>query len=196
MNLCVIQKSVGLLTFGILLSALPACDRAAPTAPDVAGRAAAAAGDAVRPSGDNPSTVNAQLAELRRLTAHFHDLEDAMEAGYSVQVTPCLELAGVGGMGFHYGNPAFINNSTVSLLQPELLLYEPQKNGRLRFVGIEYIIPFDQLPSTATPPTLLGQSLHADLVNGLWALHVWVGRENPTGMFEDWNPQVSCQFAE
>jgi hypothetical protein len=26
----------------------------------------------------------------------------------------------------------------------------------------------------------------------VWALHVWVWKHNPSGMFADWNPQVSC----
>ena len=31
--------------------------------------------------------------------------------------------------------------------------------------------------------------------NGIWALHVWVGTENPTGIFQDFNPEVNCDFA-
>jgi hypothetical protein len=26
-------------------------------------------------------------------------------------------------------------------------------------------------------------------------LHVWHFRENPSGVFADWNPRVSCQYA-
>lgn len=25
-----------------------------------------------------------------------------------------------------------------------------------------------------------------------WVLHVWLWRGNPSGLFEDWNPTVSC----
>jgi hypothetical protein len=46
----------------------------------------------------------------------------------------------------------------VNLLQPELPLYEPEKNGKLRFVGVEYIVPFADHPATAAAPTLLGTS--------------------------------------
>ena len=141
------------------------------------------------------SDVNKQLAELRAVTAHYRDLDDAMAAGYNVQVTPCLELPGVGGMGFHYGNPAYINDPAENHLQPELLLFEPMKSGKMRFVGVEYIIPFSLVPPTAKPPIVLGQEMHADTINQIWALHAWVARENPTGIFEDWNPNVSCQFA-
>jgi hypothetical protein len=29
----------------------------------------------------------------------------------------------------------------------------------------------------------------------VWALHVWVGRQNPSGIFSDWNPKVTCDNA-
>jgi hypothetical protein len=25
-----------------------------------------------------------------------------------------------------------------------------------------------------------------------WELHAWVWRHNPNGLFDDWNPRVSC----
>jgi hypothetical protein len=174
---------------------LAACQRAPIAAPDALQPSAVSGAGANQAPASTPAAVNAQIAELRRLTAHFRDLNDAVDAGYSAQITPCLALPGVGAMGFHYGNPQFINNDTVSLLEPELLLYEPQKDGSFRFVGVEYIIPFDFLPADATPPTLLGQTLHQNFDANLWALHVWVGRDNPAGIFEDWNPKVSCEFA-
>ncbi len=138
--------------------------------------------------------VNQELAQLRRLIAPFHDLERAQEAGWTLQLTPCLESPGEGAMGFHYGNPAFID-AEVALLEPELLVYEPQKNGKLRLVAVEYIIPFTLLPPESDPPVLLGQELHRNFAAELWALHVWVGRHNPSGIFADWNPKVSCEFA-
>jgi hypothetical protein len=176
--------------------AASACEQRAPiTGPDTFASDGVSDARTSQAPDTTPAAVNAQLAQLRQLTAHYRDLDAAMAAGYNVQVTPCLELPGVGAMGFHYGNPAFIDDPAANALQPELLLYEPQKNGKLRFVGVEYIIPFALLPPTATPPTVLGQSMHQNVEAGLWALHAWVGRENPTGIFEDWNPKVSCEFA-
>jgi hypothetical protein len=139
--------------------------------------------------------VNQQLAQLRRLIAPFHDLETAQEAGWNVRLTECLELPGVGGMGIHYANPAFIDAEAV-LLEPELLVYEPMKNGKLRLVAVEFIIPFSEVPADADPPTLLGQEFHPVPDAGIWGLHMWVFRHNPSGMFADWNPKVSCEFAE
>jgi hypothetical protein len=137
-----------------------------------------------------------QIAQLRRLVAPFHDFNTAVAAGWAVQITPCLEEPGLGGMGFHYGNPAFIGDGgTVNLLQPELLLYEPEKNGKLRFMGVEYIVPFTDRPTTAAPPTLLGQEFAQVPEFGVWGLHIWVGRENPSGIFAPWNPKVNCENA-
>jgi hypothetical protein len=99
-------------------------------------------------------------------------------------------------MGLHYGNLAYIQDrGVVNLLQPELLLYEPEKNGKLRFMGVEYIVPFTDHPATAAPPTLLGQEFAQVPEFGVWGLHIWVGRHNSSGTFAPWNPKVSCENA-
>ena len=119
-----------------------------------------------------------------------------MAAGWFAQITPCLGAPGLSAMGFHRGNPAFIGDGgIVELLQPELLLYEPQKNGKLRFVGVEYIVPFADHSAPEAPPTLLGQEFAQVPEFGVWGLHIWVGRENPSGIFTSWNPKVSCEHA-
>ena len=60
-----------------------------------------------------------------------------------------------GGMGFHYGNTDFIDGN-VQVDQPELLLYEPQADGSLELVAVEYIIPYNFHPRDAAPPVLFG----------------------------------------
>src|SRR5690349_6814828 len=162
------------------------------------------------PDGTAPATAPAtslasaasQIAQLRRLVAPFHDFDAAFRAGWSTPVTPCFTSAdlpsqpGTGAMGFHWGNLAYIQDGgVVNLLQPELLLYEPEKNGKLRFVGVEYIVPFTDHPSTAAAPTLLGQRFGRVPELGVWGLHIWVGRHNPSGIFATWNPKVSCANA-
>ena len=148
------------------------------------------------------SSTASQIAQLRRLVAPFHDFDKAVASGWSAQITPCLVDAdlpsqpGAGAMGFHYGRPAFIGDGgRVRLLEPELLLYEPEKNGKLRFVGVEYIVPFTDIPATAAAPTLLGQQFAQVPEFGVWGLHIWVGRHNPSGIFAAWNPKVSCDNA-
>ena len=96
-------------------------------------------------------------------------------------------------MAFHFGKAALIDG-TVDVLEPELLVYEPQKNGRMRLVAVEYIVPFDMWTANE-PPMLFGQAFHRNEAFGLWVLHVWHFRHNPAGMFSDWNPTVSCEYA-
>jgi hypothetical protein len=140
------------------------------------------------------TNVEQQLASLRALTAKFHRFEVAQAAGWSVPVPPCRDNPPQGGMGWHFVNVAYVD-ATVEVLKPEVVIYEPEKNGALRLVGIEYIIPFTILPSTANPPSLLGQQFVRNFGDQVWMLHVWVWRHNHDGMFASWNPSVSCRYA-
>jgi len=136
--------------------------------------------------------VNQDLARLRQVTAGFQDFNTAYHAGWNTQITPCMtDPAGAGGMGFHYGNVGLING-TATVENPQLLLYEPGKNGRLRLVAVEYIIPYTFVPRSATPPRLFDQDFQQVDAFQLWGLHAWVWRDNPSGIFAPWNPQVNC----
>ena len=139
------------------------------------------------------AAANADLAALRAATAPFHDFATATAAGWSTQITACM-ASPAGGMGFHYGNVALIDGA-VSVEKPELLLYEPESNGRLRLVAVEYIIPYTRRSRSATPPVLFGQEFKQNDTFQLWALHAWVWKDNPSGMFADWNPRVTCEHA-
>src|SRR5207344_3337944 len=90
---------------------------------------------------ESPAAVQKDLATLRQVTAAFHTFEAARDAGWSAQITECMADSVAGGMGFHYGKPSLIDG-TARVEEPELLLYEPEKNGRLRLVAVEYIIPY------------------------------------------------------
>jgi hypothetical protein len=138
------------------------------------------------------ATVNRDLATLRRVTASFHDFANAKDAGWSTKITSCMtDPGGAGGMGFHYGNTNLIDG-IARVDQPELLLYEPEKNGRLRLVAVEYIIPYTAHGREEAPPVLFGQQFKQNDVFQLWGLHAWVWKHNPSGMFADWNPNVNC----
>ena len=137
--------------------------------------------------------VNQDLATLRRVTAAFHDFGTASAAGWSAQITPCMESP-EGGMGFHYGNVGLIDG-TAQVDKPELLLYEPESNGRLRLVAVEYIIPYAAHSRDAAPPVLFGQQFAQVDAFQLWGLHAWVWKNNPSGIFAPWNPSVNCANA-
>jgi hypothetical protein len=65
--------------------------------------------------------------------------------------------------------------------------------GRQGTAGLEYVIPRDAWTSEE-PPVLMGQELQLNAFD-LWALHVWIWKENPSGIFASWNPDVSCANA-
>ena len=160
---------------------------------------AAAAGAAHRPARlqrqPHPTqrsrpTSSSDLNALFGATVAYNDFSAAQAAGYTERLTDCMADAS-GGMGYHYGKVAYIDGEA-RLLEPEILMYEPQADGSLKFVGIEFVVP---LSESATPPSLFGLEFHRNEAFQLWVLHVWLYRENPSGMFSDWNPTVSCAAA-
>ena len=180
------MRQTALLIAGIAVLAACSGD---PTA------AKSASAESRRASVDEASfgpAVNKDLATLRRVTAPFHDFANAINAQWSTKITACMtDPGGAGGMGFHYGNTNLIDG-TARVDQPELLLYEPEKNGRLRLVAVEYIIPYTAHGREEAPPVLFGQKFKQNDVFQLWGLHAWVWKHNPSGMFADWNPTVNC----
>jgi hypothetical protein len=139
-----------------------------------------------------PDTFAADaLGKLRAVTARFHDVAVAESNGYSIPLTGCVTDAALGGMGFHVGKASAIDG-TVDPLEPEVLLYEPQENGRRRLVAVEFIVPYELQPRDGPAPRLFGREFVRTDAFELWALHAWIWRNNPSGMFADFNPTVSC----
>lgn len=176
-----------LVLAGTLALGSGACD--APVADVVEPQVATV--EAARTPEFTASDVASDLAALRTVTAPFHRLETAQEAGWTVLIPECRDNQPEGGMGWHYANPAYIDG-TVEVRKPEALIYEPEADGSLDLVGVEYAVPFSILPPEAQPPRLFGQDFKHNFGDELWMLHVWVWRDNPDGMFATWNPKVSC----
>jgi hypothetical protein len=143
------------------------------------------------------------IAALRQATAPFHDVATARAAGYAVQVydlagiTCIADPNGTGTMGIHFLNPNTLG--TVDPTMPQLVIYTPGRDGGLKLVAVEFLViaaPWDA--SHASPPELFGQSYRltpAPNRYGLpafYELHVWAWQPNPLGMFNEWNPRVSC----
>jgi hypothetical protein len=140
--------------------------------------------------GQSPE-VREALERVRAATENFKVLDSAVAAGYNRDVPRCLADPEQGGMGFHHVNRALLDNE-VEVERPEILLFERLDDGRYVLNGVEYIIPYTRWPSDSTPPTMLGRELlPADNLR-LWYLHMWIWRENPSGLFADWNPKVKC----
>jgi hypothetical protein len=136
--------------------------------------------------------VDDNLAAVREATARFADFQVAQNEGWTTEVTQCME-SDRGGQGYHYGNPGLIQDGgKLDILRPELLMYEPQADGSMAYVGIEYIIPVGDWTADSAPE-LLGRALHVNERFGVWVLHVW-WRDNPSGQFTDFNPAVTCAY--
>jgi hypothetical protein len=133
------------------------------------------------------------LRMVKRLTQPYQNLSAAVSAGYSASLTPCMEKPPLGGMGYHYGNPALIDG-VVQPLKPEILVYEPLPNGTLQLVAVEYVVPFSAW-TKPNPPAIAGVRFHENELFQLWVLHAWVWKRNPSGILSDWNPTVSCKYA-
>lgn len=141
-----------------------------------------------------PAEIRAQLALLRNASSAFFSFDVAQSAGWFAQLSDCVESP-AGGMGYHYGNPdQLANEGNLSLLRPEVLVYVPMEDGSMRFGAVEYIIAAADWPHVE-PPEFMGQQLGYNPHLDIWALHVWIGIDNPAGIFADFNPEVSCEFA-
>lgn len=132
------------------------------------------------------------IARVRHATTAYHDLAAAQAAGYTLQYPAGCAASADGAQGFHYLNEGLVD-ATVELLSPELVMYEPGPNGQMQLVGVDYVVP---LSLSEEPPTLLGVPFMRNEPLGVWALHIWAWRPNPSGMFAAWNPKVSCEHAE
>jgi hypothetical protein len=150
------------------------------------------------------------LSAVRDATARFHNVKAAIAAGYGefpdAAGIACIDNP-LGGMGIHYVNLNLVldnppgSPSTVDPLRPEALVYEP-KEGKLKLVALEYIVfqaAWDA--EHASRPSLFGHEFEPIAagnrygIPAFYELHVWLWKHNPRGMFEDWNPRVSCSRA-
>lgn len=175
-----------------------ACRQGVPTSP---ADDAATATPAHHAHPDPPATsaasaaVNAQIAELRRLIAPFHNFEKAVEAGYSIPVPGpdvCLSDPVRGGMGYHYAyaHEDRVSDGVVNLLEPEFIVYSPTANGGRRLSAVDYFVPYDTWPAGAPPPTLLGVPFAREDNLDAYVLHIWAFWPNPAGIFQNYNPDV------
>jgi hypothetical protein len=141
---------------------------------------------------------SALVKVVREVTERFRDVTVAEAEGYSLQFG-CVSGGDFGAMGLHYVNFPRVLDGVLDPTRPEILLYEPLPNGRLRLTGADYLVlASDWDAKNPAPPQLMGQLLHLfespnrfGLPN-FYTLHVWAWKENPTGTFANWNAKVSC----
>jgi hypothetical protein len=135
---------------------------------------------------------------VREATERFQDVEVAKAEGYALQFG-CVSGSDSGAMGMHFVNGALVGDPEIDATRPEIVIYEPQPNGRLKLIGADFLVLADAWTAKhAGPPQLKGQLFHlfeAPNRFGLpafYTLHVWAWKENPTGSFVNWHANVSC----
>ena len=192
-------------------------DRSSPVTPAALDRSAASdAGGGVPLLGD--PGLGPELAAVKRATAQFHQFDRAVAAGYANPTGGHCVFSPLGAMGIHSPNQALIGSQVLDPERPEVLLYLPKEGGGMRLIGVEYLQPvLLRNPATgvvapwtaSTPwpsnyvivtptPQLFGQTFQGPMPGHdpgrpwHWDLHVWVWANNPSGMFAQWNPALSC----
>jgi hypothetical protein len=133
---------------------------------------------------------------VRESTARFRDVSIAEAEGYHLMFG-CVSGPDAGAMGLHYVNMALVTDGKLDATRPEIVIYEPQPNGKLRLIGADYLLFADAWKGPSAPE-LMGQLFHlfeAPNRFGLppfYTLHVWAWKDSPTGTFVNWNHNVSC----
>lgn len=180
----------------------------------LAGPAAAGSNEpdlaAVRTATERFRDVNAALAE-----GYIRDPMNVCDTA-SMMGRP----AEFGAMGVHYFRPDLLGitappNPRVSgtgthtdYNRPAILIYEPQADGSLELVAVENLVFIKawEAAGNKEPPTFHGKSFdrmednpatavdEAHMFEPHYDLHVWLYRDNPRGMFAQFNPNVSCAF--
>lgn len=143
----------------------------------------------------NAAIAGPLVEKVRAATERFGDVAVAIEEGYGP--IPCVSGSGGGAMGIHYVNGAYLgeDDNALDISKPEAVMYEPQADGSLVLVGVEYI-------SFAGPAALEGHLFHFHGspnrygLEAFYELHVWAHRDNPAGPFVGMNKNVSCEFAD
>ncbi|HEY7021051.1 MAG TPA: hypothetical protein VH349_08040 [Ktedonobacterales bacterium] len=157
-------------------------------------------------AGANHDNGRVSLGDVRAATARYHSLSVAIAHKYGIlkdaKGIACIDNPGVGAMGIHYVNGDLVGTTEVNPLKPEALVYEPQKNGRLSLVAVEYVTFQAQWDAThKAPPSLFGHRFMLTPdgnrfgLPAFYSLHAWIWKHNPDGTFAMWNPNVHCPSA-
>jgi hypothetical protein len=136
-----------------------------------------------------------ELRQVQRVTARYHSLRAAQRDGFAAfsldpnnpDVPTCFDSPD-GGMGVHYVRHI---DDVLDANDPEALVYEVERDGHVKLVAVEYIVP-EEFVDPDAPPMLFGEMLHHHPFLPVYILHAWIWKTNPDGVFADFNPRVRC----
>ncbi len=138
---------------------------------------------------------------VREATKQFRFVTDQSQVGDPFALLfGCVSGGDFGAMGMHFVRGDILHDGDVNANEPEIVLFEPTRNGGIRLTGADFIVFKSEWDAKHKdgPPMLNGQLFHLfDSPNrfGLdpfYTLHVWAWKDNPAGTFANWNPTVSC----
>jgi hypothetical protein len=130
------------------------------------------------------------IETLRRVTDRYHNIEVAKRDSF-VLLHSCETRLNDEPVGTVYVNMKRLTDGVINVEKPDALIYEPGPKG-LKLVGVEFAIPFS-LWTKPQPPKFHGATFQREDEFGVFALHAWVWRENPDGLFAEINPRVTCE---
>lgn len=158
--------------------------------------------DQVRAATSKYQSVDAALAD-----GYVRDPLDICETPYSLGI---FENLGV--MGVHYlrqdllgveaeGTRLDATTAHTDFLRPAVLVYEPQPDSSLALVALANVVSAEAWERTGArePPSFQGVPFTyapANPSTGFAAhydLHLWLYRENPSGMYAPYNPAATCE---
>lgn len=140
------------------------------------------------------------VEKVRQATARYRDINVAMSEGWA-PATPCVSGPNFGAMGVHFALPARVGDGEIDGAEPELLIYEPQANGSMRLVGVEFLVlaaDWAENNPEGGAPSVDGHLMHfvgepnRYGLPAFYEMHVWAWERNPDGFFADWNKLVTC----
>ena len=157
---------------------------------------------------DGQGDPNHLVQMVRNATERYQNVPPA---GYEAALG-CVSGPDHGAMGVHYVNGNLLNGATLlsngqlDPTRPQALIYEPQANGEMKLVAVEFIVFAGALPPGSAPEVDGHLMQYIDGPSntrpdappnryglpGFFELHVWAWKDNPQGSFVDWNNHVSC----
>src|SRR5919112_4806993 len=86
--------------------------------------------------------AGALIKVVRDATDRYQDVEVAKADGYALQFG-CVSGSDFGAMGMHFVNGPLVGDGELDATRPEIVIYEPQPNGRLRLIGADFLVLAD-----------------------------------------------------
>lgn len=154
--------------------------------------------------------------EVARDDGYIRDPDDHCVTAKAEGFPPQL-----GAMGVHYLRPDLLaitetesrvagDGTHTDFTQPGVLVYEPQADGSLELVAVENLVFAEAWRASGheSPPTFHGNEYYymidnprtdVDEAHGFrphYELHIWLYRDNPNGLYAQFNPNVTCEHHE